>query len=134
MVPAMRTQGLGWDDAATTGAAQVATSWVVLPSAAEEPSEPSLAIVNPGDQPVDATLRLLPSDGGVAPITTTIQIPPTSVVEAETGFMSEMPDAAVLVEASGDVIVFGASTSGGREGLALYGIALGIPVPPERTI
>ena len=134
VVPAMRTQGLGWDDAATTGAAQVATSWVVLPSAAEEPSEPSLAIVNPGDQPVDATLRLLPSDGGVAPITTTIQIPPTSVVEAETGFMSEMPDAAVLVEASGDVIVFGASTSGGREGLALYGIALGIPVPPERTI
>lgn len=133
VVPALRAQGLGWDDAATTGVSEVANSWVVLPSIADEPADPTVVIVNPGDQAVDATLRLLPSKEGIAGTTITIHVPPTSVVEAPAGFLEEMPDAAVLVEASGGVVVLGASTSGGREGVALYGLALGVPIPSGRA-
>ena len=59
VVAALRP-GLGNDDAATAGAVDTSTAWVVPPTVAGEPAEPGLLVVNPGDTDVTVTVRLLP--------------------------------------------------------------------------
>ena len=86
-------------------------------------------IVNPGTDPVDVTLRLLPEGRTDPGQPVTLTIPGQRAVAAPAGFLARDPFGSVLVSATGDIVALGASTSEGRNGLALYGLAMGVPVP-----
>jgi hypothetical protein len=60
----------------------------------------------------------------------TVSVPPARTVAAPEDFLAQDPHAAVLVTAtSGTVIASGASSSCGREGIAAFAVAMGIPIP-----
>lgn len=129
-VAAQRAAGQSADDAATGGTATSSSSWVVLPTVAGEPSFPGVVITNPGPDSVTVTLRLLPPDGQGRAGETSFQVEPASTASAPEGFLERSPQAAVLVTADGPVVAAGVSTSAGVQGLSLYAIALGVPLPP----
>ncbi len=121
-----RTFGVASDQASVTGALP-ASSWIVLPAVAGEPSNPGLVLTNPGTEPADVTLGLL-SPGHAEQIS--VSVPPGSTVEAPEEFLGVAPEAAVWAEAtSGTFIPAAASYSLGRDGVATYAVALGIAIP-----
>jgi len=65
--------------------------------------------------------------GGSAPIT----VLAGRVAGAPKGFLERPDRAAVLVTANGPIVALGASTSGGANGLAFFGSAVGVPVPSD---
>jgi Family of unknown function (DUF5719) len=133
VVSSLRTEGSGNDDGATAGAVEPAPSWVVTPTVAGDPSVPGLVVVNPGDAVVDVTFRLLPEDEGAAD-EVTITIPAASVALAPAAFLQAAPDASVLVTSEGgSVVALGASTSLGTQGRSVFGLAVGVPMPPSST-
>jgi hypothetical protein len=128
LVAAQRAEGQSADDAATGGVVTPATTWVVLPTVADEPSFPGLVVVNPGAEPVTVTLRLLTQNG--APTEEiSFELDASATAGAPLSFLLHEPRAAVLVSATGPVVAAGASTSAGVRGLSLYAIAVGAPVP-----
>ena len=130
VIAAIRTSGLGNDDAATAGAVEPTTAWVVTPTLAGEPAEPSLLIANPGDVDAVVTLRLLPLDGG-EPDEVTVRVPAASLAEAPEDFLADAPDASVLVTSDGaPIVALGSTTSLGTKGLSVFGSAMGVPIPP----
>ena len=121
-----RTFGVVSDQASVTGA-RPASSWIVLPAVAGEPSNPGLVLTNPGTEPAIVTLRFL-SPGPAEQISVTV--PPGSTVEAPEQFLQIAPDTGVWAEAaSGTFIPAAASYSLGHEGFATYAVALGVPIP-----
>jgi Family of unknown function (DUF5719) len=121
-----RTFGEVSDQAAVTGALP-ASSWIVLPAVAGEPSNPGLVLTNPGNEPAVVSLSFL-SPGPAEQIS--VSVPPGSTVEAPEGFLRVAPQAGVLAEAiSGTFIPAAASYSLGHDGLATYAVALGIAIP-----
>lgn len=129
LAAALLSEGRDADDAATAGATAPATDWLVLPTASEEPWRPALVVSNPGAADVEVELRSIPI-AGVHPVTLSFTVPAGRVVAAPEGFLREVGRGAVLVRASGPVLALGAATSSGRRGLALYGQAVGVSVPP----
>jgi hypothetical protein len=131
VIAAIRTSGLGNDDAATAGAVEPATAWVVPPTLAGEPAKPSLLLANPGDVEAVVTLRLLPLDGGEA-AEVTVRVPAAKLVEAPANFLAGAPDASVLVTSDGaPIVALGSTTSLGTKGLSVFGSAMGVPIPPQ---
>ncbi len=129
IIAALRTQGLGRDDAATAGASETSTAWVVPPTVAGEPANPGVLIVNPGDTEVTVTVRLLPL-GGEAATETTLVVPAASVTTVADEFLQTQPDASVEVTSEGGAVVaLGASTSLGVEGRSVFGLSAGVPIP-----
>jgi len=121
-----RTFGVVSDQAAVTGA-EPASSWVVLPAVAGSPAIPGLVLSNPGAEPVVVTLSYFdpgPDD------TIEVTIPPGSTIQAPKEFRMLAPEVAVRAEASsGTFVPAAASYSLGREGLAAFAAAIGIPLP-----
>ncbi len=121
-----RTFGVASDQAAVTSGVP-APSWIVPPAVAGSPNVPGLVLSNPGTEPAIVTLRFLspgPADE------TTVTVAPGTTVQAPQAFVRAAPEAAVLATASsGTFIAAAASYSLGREGVATYAVALGIPVP-----
>jgi hypothetical protein len=121
-----RTFGVVSDQASVTGA-QPASSWIVLPAVAGEPSNPGLVLANPGTEPAVVTLSFL-APGPAEQVTVTV--PAGSTVAAPEGFLQAAPEAGVSATAtSGTFISATASYSLGQEGFATYAVALGIPIP-----
>ena len=121
-----RTFGVVSDQASVTGA-QPASSWIVLPAVAGEPSNPGLVLANPGTEPAVVTLSFL-APGPAEQVTVTV--PAGSTVAAPEGFLRAAPEAGVSATAtSGTFIPATASYSLGQEGLATYAVALGIRIP-----
>jgi len=128
VVAALRSDGQSTDDAATGGLTRPATAWVVPPTVWGSPSVPALVVSNPGDAPVQVTLRLLSEEGaGAEPIT--LDLPAGTTLQVPAAFLEAEPHASVLVLASGPVVAFGVSTSGGKQAIADYAIAAGVPIP-----
>ncbi|MGZ8577913.1 MAG: DUF5719 family protein [Actinomycetota bacterium] len=127
-VAALRSEGRTADDAATGGAVVPATTWVVPPTVANVPAHPGLVVVNDGATDVTVELTLLPSDDADG-ATVSATVPAGSVFAAPSEFLLQSPRASVLVAADGPVVALSASTSGGKDGLSLYGLAMGVPVP-----
>jgi Family of unknown function (DUF5719) len=132
-VAAVGSTGQSDDDAANGGTPTTARSWVVPPTVSlsgihGQPSVPGLVVANPGTTTVHATLRLLPP-AGERRRSISISLGPRSAAAAPKRFLSASPRASVLVTADGDVVALGGSTSGGVQGLSLYGLATGVPVP-----
>ena len=125
---ALRSVGRTDDHASTAGASAAATGWVVPPTLASQPATTVLVVANPGATEATVTLTLLPIDETDA-ATITITVPAGSVVPAPAEFMAEAPRSAVAVTSSVPVVPLGASTSGGKDGLLFYGLAMGVPVP-----
>ena len=120
--------GVGNDDAATGGAVQPGSDWVVLPAIAGEPSHPGLVIVNPGNTAVTVTLHALAPEGATPPPDITLVVPAGgSVRTAPADFLDEDHRSAIEVRAEGgDVIAMAASTSLGNGGLSTYALSMGV--------
>lgn len=129
VVAAVRAIGQTDDDAATGGTATPGPAWVVLPTVIAEPWVPGLVLVNPGDDQVQVTLRLISAGAAGPPHPTTVSIEPMSSVGAPARFLEHDPRAAVLVTADGDVVALGGSTSLGIHGISLYALSMGVPLP-----
>jgi hypothetical protein len=130
LVAVRRVQGKGSDVGATAGAAP-ASSWIVTPTVAGSPNVPGMVLVNPGIDPIEVTLRLLPVAGeSPAQPTTTVTVLPASAIGVPAAFLQQVPDAAVSATTStGSFVPAGASSSLGALGTADYAIAVGIPIP-----
>jgi len=121
-----RTFGVVSDQASVTGALP-ASSWIVLPAVAGEPSNPAIVLTNPGIESAVVRLSFL-SPGPAEQIS--VSVPPGSTVEAPEGFLRVAPEAGVRAEAvSGTFIPAAASYSLGHDGFATYAVALGIAIP-----
>lgn len=127
VVAAIRSQGQSDDDGATGGLVAPAVAWIVPPTSAEDPAFPGVIVANPGEEPVEATLRLLGVNGPGESFTVTIPAGGTALVDDP--FLTADPRASILVLADGPVVAVGASTSGDKRGLSLYAIAAGLPIP-----
>ncbi len=124
-----RAIGVGNDYAATGGATQAGSDWLVLPAIAGEPSHSGLVIVNPGNTAVTVTLHALAPEGVTPPPDITLVIPAGSVRSAPPDFLNEDPRSAIEVRSDGGaVIAMAASTSLGNEGLSTYALAMGVAV------
>ena len=131
---ALRTAGVGNDGAATAGTSEPSPAWVVMPTVAGEPARPGLLLLNPGRSEVTATVTALPGETRGAAGTTTITVAPGSVAGVPREFLDRVGDASLLVESDGSPIVaLGASTSLGNEGLSVYALAIGVPIPQRGT-
>ena len=131
IMAALRTQGPGNDDAATAGATEPSSAWVVPPTVAGDPAKPGLLVVNPGDTDLTVTVRLLPLDAATG-AETTMTVPAASVMSVPAEFLEAEPDASALVIADdGSVIALGASTSLGSQGDSVFGLSVGVPIPDE---
>jgi predicted dehydrogenase len=103
----------------------------VTPTVDGEPAHPQLVLVDPGPTAVQVTLQLLTPGSVPAAPPVTITVAAGRVAGAPKGFLEKDDRAAVLVTADGPIVALGTSTSGGANGLASYGSAVGIPVPLE---
>lgn len=131
VVVARRSAGLVNDTGSTAGVRGPASRWVVLPTVACDENTPGLALVNPGNQPAEVTLHILPRTAGSTATDVTVSVPAARTVAAPEDFLAQDPYAAVLVTAeTGTVIASGASISCGVEGIAAFAVAAGIPLPP----
>ncbi|HET9671649.1 MAG TPA: DUF5719 family protein [Actinomycetota bacterium] len=128
---ALRALGPGEDLGSTAGDTAPAPTWLVFPALDRGPAEPSLVLVNDGDDAAVATLELLVGDGGTAAAPITVDVPPHAAAAVPPGFLASSPGSAVLVRSDGGDLVALASSSapaGRREGGA-YALSVGVPVP-----
>lgn len=127
---ARRTAGITSDQGATGGVAAPGRAWVVLPAVAGEPSEPRLALANPGSETAVVTLSYLPLEGGSSVAPVSVEVPPGRTVLAPQEFLDGAPLAAILAVAdSGTFIPAAASYSLGKEGIATYAVSVGAEIP-----
>lgn len=113
------------DDGATTGVLP-ATSWVVLPAVTQTgPFEPRLVIANPGTQPADVSLRVLPENESKGGLTL-----PSAVVAPGTTEAIELPEDAVhsAVVVTADVPVASGIVGYSDDGRG-YAVSAGVPMP-----
>jgi hypothetical protein len=135
LVAALRAVGVGNDTAATAGVDAAASSWVVLPAVAGEPSVPGMVLANPGDQAVVVTLHLLVAASDTAVDDITVTVPPATAMGVSADFLASNRDAAVWVHTDGaGIIALGASTSLGVQGRSVYGLSAGVPVPGTTVV
>ncbi|MET0800240.1 MAG: DUF5719 family protein [Actinomycetota bacterium] len=136
VVAALRTVGVGKDDGSTGGSATPASSWIVTPTVAGDPSRPGVLVLNPGSGDASVTVVSLPT-GGAAEGTaaeTTITVPGGSVGAVPGRFLAAAGATSMLLRSDGSPIVaLGASTSLGNEGLSLFGLAAGVPIPESQA-
>ena len=133
LVAAIRTGGVGRDGAATAGSVAPATSWVVTPTVAGEPARAGLLLLNPGASQATVTVLSIPSEGATIS-EAVVSVPPGSVGVLPREFLDGIGSASLLVRAEGSAVVaLGASTSLGNDGLSLFGLAAGVPIPSLGT-
>ncbi|HEX7246528.1 MAG TPA: DUF5719 family protein, partial [Actinomycetota bacterium] len=133
VVAALRTVGLGGDIGATAGSVAPAKSWVVTPTVAGQPSRAGLLLLNPGTSTATVTVTSIPDEGEQAS-EIGMSIPAGTVAAAPRGFMDGVAGSSLLVVSEGSpVVALGASTSLGNEGLSLFGLAAGMPIPETET-
>lgn len=133
LVAALRTTGVGRDGGATAGSVAPASAWVVTPTVAGDPARPGLLLLNPGASPATVTITSIPAEGAT-PSETTVTVPEGSVAVVGRQFIDGVGAASLLVTAEGSpVVALGASTSLGNDGLSLFGLAAGVPIPQIDT-
>jgi len=129
VVAALRTAGVGNDGGATGGSPEPADAWVVTPTIAGVPARPGLLLLNPGrSRAATVTVTSIPSEGREA-AETTVRLPPGSIAGVPREFLDEVGTASLLVTSDSPVVALGASTSLGNDGLSVYGLAAGVPIP-----
>ena len=133
LVAALRTTGVGRDSGATAGSVAPTSAWVVTPTIAGDPARAGLLLLNPGASPATVTITSMPAEGE-AVSETTVTVPEGSVAVVAGEFLEGIGAASLLVTAEGSpVVALGASTSLGNDGLSLFGLAAGVPIPQPDT-
>lgn len=123
---AVARRASGTRDAGSSIGGRPATGWVLLPTVPGPPFHVGIVIANPGDEP--ATVIVSTLGPGPAPIT--LPIAPGQAILVPPTFADRTASVGVLVIATaGQVVVGGASSSGGNVGNAHYATALGVPIP-----
>jgi hypothetical protein len=131
-VASRRTAGLTSDEGATSGVSGPAAAWVVLPAVAGQPSQPRIALANPGSETTTVTLACLPLPEGSCADPVSMEVPPGRTVLAPQGFVDASSGGAVLgVADNGTFIPAAASYSLGKEGIAAYAVSVGAAIPPQ---
>ena len=129
---ALRSLGVGNDSAATSGTPVLASRWVVTPTVGGEPALPGMVLANPGEDPVEVSLHLLPRKGQSPADDAVLTIPAASTLGVPVDFLASAPDAGVLVSTDGPgIVAMGSSTSLGVEAKSVYALAMGIALPPN---
>jgi hypothetical protein len=130
---ALRTTGVGNDGGVTGGSTGAARQWLVMPTIVGDPARPGLLVLNPGQEDATVAIESLPESGD-APQTTSIRVAPGSVANVPRTFLDQVGRASLLVTSdAGAIVALGASTSLGNEGLSVYGLAAGVPIPASGT-
>lgn len=130
---ALRTFGVGNDGGATGGSTGAARQWLVTPTIVGDPARPGLLVLNPGQEDATVAIESIPESGD-APQTTSIRVAPGSVANVPRTFLDQVGRASLLVTSdAGAIVALGASTSLGNEGLSVYGLAAGVPIPASGT-
>ncbi|HWL90427.1 MAG TPA: DUF5719 family protein, partial [Actinomycetota bacterium] len=129
-VGALRALGPGEDLGATAGAVAASGSWLVLPAVASSTSTPGVVLVNEGEVDVEATIELLPQEGGTAAAPITVQVPAHSTAAVPPELWATGPGSAMLIRADGGPLVaLAASTSRGAGDTQAFALSMGIPLP-----
>jgi hypothetical protein len=132
VVAALRTVGVGRDWGATGGSVAAAESWVVMPTIAGEPAKPGVLALNPGERAATVVVESLPVDG--TGIETTLMVAPGAVGVVPRTFLTRAGPASIVLRSEGaPIVALGASTSLGNEGLSLFGLASGVPIPVAKA-
>lgn len=125
-----RTFGIASDQGSTAGSPAAGPAWIVLPSVVGQPSNPTIALANPGDEPAEVTLSVLPVEGADPVEPVTVEVPPMATITAPKAFVAAASTSSVLaVASSGTFVPASASYSLGREGFATYAVAVGVAIP-----
>jgi hypothetical protein len=85
-----------------------------------------VVLVNDGDEPVSATLRLFPAEGGPAGEPYTLVVPPGRTASPPRNWLQADPTAAIAITGDADLVALSSGTTG-RDGAAGYALAMGIP-------
>jgi hypothetical protein len=113
------------DLAVTSGVAEPAPAWVVLPAAAEGPGV--LVVDNPTSVPATVDISLLAQEGPVGPAgASPLEVPPATSVVVDLSENGNLPVAVVVRCTSGTVAA--AQAASGPDGFA---VTVGIPVDPS---
>jgi hypothetical protein len=128
----LREVGRGSDDAATAGTTVSARSWVVLPAALGRRARSDLVLVNQSDQPVSATLQLLPAAGGDAGTPFTLVVPPGRTASPPPDWLDTDPTAAISITGDADLVALSAGTTG-RDRSGGYALSMGVPLAAHET-
>jgi hypothetical protein len=129
VVAALRLPGPGEDPASTSGTMVPSPTWVVLPAAAVEPSNPHVVLVNAGDEQVVAHVAFLPRGGGTAAAPVDVSVPAHGAAAVPPAFLDTARGSAILVRADGAIAALAATTSTGKEGLDTFALSMGVAVP-----
>jgi len=131
-VGALRALGPGEDLGATAGAVTPADSWLVLPAVSSTTSTPGAVLVNDGDVDVEATVELLPQEGGTAAAPITVHVPAHSAAAVPPELWASGPGAAMLISAEGgSLVALAASTSRGAGDAEAFALSVGVPLPQD---
>jgi len=131
-VGALRALGPDEDLGSTAGAVTASDSWLVLPAVSSTTSTPGAVLVNDGDVDVQATVTLLPQEGGTAAAPITVQVPAHSAAAVPPELWASAPGAAMLVRAGGGPLVaLAASTSRGAGEADAFALSVGVPLPQQ---
>lgn len=130
VIGALRALGPRDDPAASAGAMTPAASWLLLPAAAGEPSDPGAVLVNPGEDDVRVDLEALAPEGGTAAAPITVDVPGHSAAAVPPAFLEAAAGAGVIARANaGAIVALTASTSLGEDADEAFALSLGIPLP-----
>jgi hypothetical protein len=130
VIGALRALGPGEDPAASAGAMSPAASWLILPAAAGDPSNPGAVLVNPGEEDVRVGLEILPGEDGTAAVPIMVDVPAHSAAAVPPGFLEAAAEGGVIARAdTGGIVALAASTSLGEDGLDAFALSLGVPLP-----
>jgi hypothetical protein len=132
VVGALRALGPGEDLGATAGAVTASNSWLVLPATSGGSSTPGAVLVNDGDVDVEATVELLPQEGGTATAPVTVLVPAHSAAAVPPALWASAPGAAMLIRSErSPLVALAASISRGTAGADRFALSMGLPLPHE---
>jgi hypothetical protein len=127
VVVALRTSGLGADQATVTGTRAALPRWLVLPTAPPTGGRTLLLLENPGRTGVRVSVALLGPNGSIAARGLgSISIPAGRTVQLVLPSAGTTSPAAIVLATGGGVVAGSASLSGGGSGFAAtLGLTLG---------
>ena len=127
---ALRVLGPGTDLGSTGGSVAASDAWVLLPASAQIRAEPGAVLVNDGDVAVVASVELLPQEGGTAPSTVSVTVPPHATAEVPPDLWASAPGSALVVRADGPILALSATSSPGPQDTEAFALSMGVQLLP----
>jgi hypothetical protein len=126
---ALRVAGPGTDLGSTGGSVSESDAWLLLPASAQIPADPGAVLVNDGDVAVVASVELLPQEGGTAPSSVTVTVPPHATAAVPPDLWASAPGSALVVRADGPILALSAASSPGSRDAEAFALSMGLTLP-----